>query len=153
MHPHNIITFDDSLWPLLVVRMSGTPTHSQFEEYLAARGSFLERGEKHVLVYDAARFNVLSNEQRQRQVEWLKEREAVRRDLTLGSALIITSPLVRLTLNIVRYFNPTTTPYFVASSMDEAVKWAAARLDEAGLHEQARRVRESHGLIAQRGTG
>jgi nitrogen-specific signal transduction histidine kinase len=153
MGPANGITFDDSLWPLLVVRFSGTPTNQQFEEYLAKRGAYLARRQKHALIYDTASFRVLTNEQRQRQIDWLKERAALMKETSLGSALVITSPIVRLTLSIVLQFSQAGTAYHTARSLPEAAGWAAARLVDAGLHLEAQRVRTHFDLVSRRSTG
>ncbi|HEX8826281.1 MAG TPA: hypothetical protein VF794_40625 [Archangium sp.] len=153
MEPPSHITFDDSLWPLLVVRYSGTPTNEQFEAYLARRQSYLDRKEKHALIYDTTSFKVLTTEQRQRQILWLRERAALMKKYSLGSALVITSPIARLTLSIVLQFSQAQTPYHPARSLPEAARWAAGQLHEAGLVREAQRVKAHFGLMPQRSTG
>jgi hypothetical protein len=153
MEPASAITFDDSLWPLLVVRFSGTPTNQQFEDYLATRQMYLDRREKHALIYDTVRFNVLTNEQRQRQINWLRERTKLMQDTSLGSALVIVSPVMRLTLSIVLQFSQAKTPTYAARSLPEAARWAAGRLEDAGLVKAAQRVRVHFGLTPQRNVG
>lgn len=150
--PSNI-TFDDSLWPLLVVRFSGTPTKQQFEEYMARRGSYLARNQQHTLIYDTTSFNVLTGEQRQRQIHWLKEHKEELRTLSLGSALIITSPVVRLLLSGVLHFSQANAPYHAARSLPDAAGWCAGRLAEAGFVVEAQRVRTHFGLEPRQGTG
>jgi hypothetical protein len=153
MEPPSNITFDDSLWPLLVVRFAGTPTQQQFEEYMARRGSYLARNQKHALIYDTVRFSVLTSEQRQRQIHWLKEHKELLQTLSLGSALIITSPMVRLLLSGVLHFSQTSTPYHAARSLPEAANWCAGRLASAGLLVEAQRVRTHFGVNPRQGTG
>jgi hypothetical protein len=153
MEPASNITFDDSLWPLLVLRFTGTPTNQQFEEYMARRGSYLARNQKHVLIYDTVRFSVLTNEQRQRQVDWLKERKELLQKYSLGSALIITSPVARLLLSGVLHFSQANTPYHAARSLPDAANWCAGRLASAGLLVEAQRVRTHFGLTPRQGTG
>jgi hypothetical protein len=153
MEPPSNITFDDSLWPLLVVRFSGMPTNQQFEEYMARRGSYLARNQKHALIYDTVRFSVLTSEQRQRQIDWLKEHKELMRKLSLGSALIITSPVVRLLLSGILHFSQAATPYHAARSLPDAANWCAGRLAGAGLLVEAQRVRMHFGLAPRQGTG
>jgi hypothetical protein len=153
MTPASHITMDESLWPLIVVRMSGTPSDRQFEDYLAVRQSQLDRQEKHVIIYDAVRLHVLTNEQRQRQIDWFKARTPLMRQYKLGSALVITSPLVRLTLSVIQHFVQGGMPYYAARSVQDAAAWSSARLAEAGLLEAAQRVREHFGLNSQRSMG
>lgn len=153
VEPPSNITFDDSLWPLLVVRFSGTPTNQQFEEYMARRGSYLARNQKHALIYDTVSFNVLTSEQRQRQIDWLKERKELLQKLSLGSALIITSPVVRLLLSGILHFSQASTPYHAARSLPDAASWCAGRLASAGLLVEAQRVRMHFGLTPRQSTG
>jgi hypothetical protein len=153
MEPANGITFDDSLWPLLVVKFSGAVSNAQIEEYLAKRGSYLARRQKHVLIYDTASFRVLTNEQRQRQINWLKERAALLKETSLGSALVITSPVFRLVLSIVLQFSQAGTVYHTARSLPDAASWAAARLVDAGMPMEAQRVRAHFGLVPKLSVG
>lgn len=130
--------------------MSGKPTDEEFEAYLAQRGSYLSRGQKHVLIYDAARLGVLSPEQRQRQIDWLKARMPLVKKLSMGSALVITSPAVRLVLSIVSHLTQVTSPYHTVRSLEEAAAWAAGRLADEGYYAEAHRVRLHFGLLLAR---
>ncbi len=46
------ITFDDSLWPLLLSRFQGVVSDAQYEEYLSRGLAYLQRGELYVSVLD-----------------------------------------------------------------------------------------------------
>jgi len=153
MEPPSNITFDDSLWPLLVVRFSGVPTKPQFEEYMARRGSYLARNQQHALIYDTVSFSVLTPEQRQRQIHWIKEHKEPLEKLSLGSALIITSPVVRLLLSGVLHFSQTRAPYHAARSLPDAASWCAGRFASAGLLVEAQRVRTHFGSAPRQSTG
>jgi hypothetical protein len=153
MESPNNITFDDTLWPLLIIRFTGTPTNHQFEDFLAKRGASLAKRQKHVVIYDTGSLRVLTPEQRQRLIAWFKERKEIQRQVSLGSGLVITSPVTRLLLSSILQFTQTEAPYHVARSLSEAAQWAAARLDEAGLFADAQRVRVNHGAVARRRTG
>ncbi|HLM42707.1 MAG TPA: hypothetical protein VK458_02515, partial [Myxococcaceae bacterium] len=72
---------------------------------------------------------------RQRQIDWIKARADTMKQLSLGSALIITSPVARMTLSIVLHFSQ-----------------AASRLHAAGLVKEAQRVRTHYGLNPQHST-
>lgn len=153
MEPPSNITFDDSLWPLLVIRFTGTPTNQQFEAFLAKREASLARRQKHAVIYDTVSLRVLTPEQRQRLVEWFKERKAIQKQLSVGSGLVITSPVTRLLLSSILHFTQTEAPYHVARTLSEAAQWAASRLDEAGLFAEAQRVRVHYGAMPRRSTG
>jgi hypothetical protein len=141
MHSAAPFTFDDSSWPLLGVRLSGEPSRQEFEAYLAKSSQYLRRGERHVCIFDARALRLLSNEQRQRQAEWLKANAALMRQRLLGVAYVITSPVIRLTMSVIFHFEALPVPYAIRSSLSDAGAWAALRLDEAGLRAPAERVR------------
>ncbi len=134
-------SFDDSLWPLLGVRLSGEPSSRQFEDYLARSTQYLQRGESHVCIFDMSALRLLSSEQRRLQVEWLKENAALMRRTLLGISYVITSPVIRLTMSVIFHFESPTVPYAICPNLDAAGAWAAVRLDEGGLRAPAERVR------------
>jgi hypothetical protein len=141
------ITIDDSLWPLLIIRFEGEPSSPQFMEYLARVSDYLARPEQSVSILDASRVHTGTAEQRQLQVEWIRKNEALLRQRLLGSAHVITSPFIRLVTSLILHLQPLPAPYFVASSMNEAVAWAVERLEGAGLLVAAQRVRNHFGLL------
>jgi hypothetical protein len=153
MDPSASITIDDSLWPLLLVKFPSAFTNLQQEEYLGRLLSYVRRGEKYVGVMDTYLLKNPSSEQRQRQADFIKEHEALFRQYSLGTAGIVTSPLMALGARILIHLKPMPSPYYVASSLPAAVTWAAERLEQAGLLEPAERVRHHFGLLAERRTG
>jgi hypothetical protein len=134
-------TFDDSLWPLLGVRLSGEPSPQQFEAYLARSTQYLQRGESHVCIFDVSTLRLLSSEQRQRQVEWLKANAALMRQTLLGVVYVVTSPVIRLTMSVIFHFESPNVPYAIRPNLDAAGAWAAMRLTESGLRAPAERIR------------
>jgi len=145
MLPTGAFTFDDSLWPLMVVRLTGELSPQQVEDYFSMATRSLQRQEWHVCIFDVSALRLVSTEQRKRQVAWLKENEALMRQTVLGVAYIVTSPLIRLTVGAIFHFKPPPVPYAIVSRLEAAGAWAAMRLDEAGLHAPAERVRRRFG--------
>jgi hypothetical protein len=133
MHPSGSFSVDESQWPLLVVRLTGEPSTLAFEDYLARCTQYLQRQERHVCVFDVSALQLLSTEQRQRQVAWLKENGPAMSRTLLGVSYVVTSPIVRLTLGVIFHFKPPPTPFAFHTHVDEAKAWAAQRLAEAGL--------------------
>jgi hypothetical protein len=134
-------TFDDSQWPLLGVRLIGEPSRQEFEAYLDRSTQYLQRGERHLCIFDMSALRLLSTEQRQRHVEWLEANAALMRKTLLGLACVITSPTVVLTMSVIFHVRPPPVPYTILSRLDAAGAWAARRLEEAGLRDPAERVR------------
>lgn len=147
------ITFDDSLWPLLVVKFVGAPTNQQQEAYLAQLRAYLQQGDRYVSILDTRLLRMMTSEQRVRQAEFIKENEGLLRRVTLGSASIVTSPLIRLAASVFLHLKPMPTPYYIAPTLPQAAGWAAERLELAGLSEASERVRHHFGLVAERRVG
>ncbi|WP_160174372.1 STAS/SEC14 domain-containing protein [Archangium violaceum] len=148
-------TFDDSLWPLLGVRLTGELSRQEFEAYLDRSTQYLQRGERHVCIFDLSALWLLSSEQRQRHALWLEKNAALMRRTLLGLAYVITSPTVVLTMSVIFHFRPPPVPYTLVTRLDAARAWAAWHLEESGLGAQAERVR-SHlyeGMFAGTGSG
>lgn len=135
------ITFDDSLWPLLVSRFRGAVSDAAFENYLAEGEAYLMRGDLYVNILDMGRLHLPTAAQRQRQLEWLRGKEQLMRERVIGCAFIVTSPLIRLALSAIFHTVPLPTPYVAVQDMPRALHWASQRLEAHGLFEEARRVR------------
>ncbi|MGZ3458360.1 MAG: hypothetical protein ACXU86_07610 [Archangium sp.] len=146
------ITFDDSLWPLLIMQFKGVATDQQFQEYRDKAYSFLARGEKYVTIADMSQFGIFSALQRQRQGEWLRENEVALRELMLGNATIVNSPPARLALTMIRPFGLPPMPYVVVPDMNSAVRYVTGRLEESGLGDDAERIRRHFGLHGTQGS-
>jgi hypothetical protein len=146
MNSRDDILLDDSLWPLLIVRFVGVPTPPQMEAFLTRMTAILERGEPYVSLFDASGMTgVGSTELRHLYVAWMKRHAVRQRELNRGTASVVTSPLIRLTLNVVLHLTPQRSPYLITARLDEAAAWVADRLEQSGQGPAARRVREHFG--------
>ena len=141
------ITFDDSLWPMLIIRFSGMPSMEQVEEYLERRLEYMLREEPHVILYDTRQARLLPTELRQRHVDWMREHKELRELTVQGNALILTSPFLQLTLQVVIHMWPTQVPYRVVTHEPAAAAWCADRLQALELTEAATRIRHHYRLM------
>ncbi len=141
MHPGASFTFDDSLWPLMVVRLTGELSPQEFERYLSRSTQYLQHKERHVCIFDVSGLHLFSTEQRQRQVEWLKANDVLMRQKLLGIAYVVTSATIRLTMSVIFHFKQPPVPFTLVTSLGEAGAWAAMRLDEARFPAPAALVR------------
>ena len=129
-----MITFDDASWPLLTVSFTGKNSLQDFDAYLEKVTEYLHRGEKHVVVLDTRGLTTGPTlEQRQRQVGWIHANLSALRQRSLGNAFVITSPFIRLAMNIVYQLQPLPTPYTIVGDIKVARSWALGRLQAAGL--------------------
>jgi hypothetical protein len=144
-----LITFNDSEWPLLTVSFSGTSSAQEFEAYLARMTAYLNRRETYLAILDSSKAsNAPTLEQRQRQVEWLQKHDAALRQRSLGSAFVITSPFIRLALNIMCQLKPLSCPHTIVGDMKVARAWAAERFQAARLPLPFLLLRNGEGLAA-----
>jgi hypothetical protein len=140
------LVVDDSLWPLLIVEIRGTVPLARFEEYLAQRLTYLQRPEKHVTLFDMRHAPMLSSKLRHLQSEWLKQHGALLDAQMLGHALVITSPLLRLTMSTFLKVRPRNAPYLVTPHLNDAAHWCLEALEEAGSNPPADRIKAHFGL-------
>lgn len=144
MPPASGFDIDDSLWPLLIIRFVGAPSLEDLEGYLAKRLMYLERYQPHVIVYDARETRMFSNALVQRHVAWSKQHEALRQSV-VASAVVITSPLIRMAASTLLHFLPAKTPSRFFATVPEAVSWLADWLRKEGYPVQANQARQRFG--------
>jgi hypothetical protein len=140
----SFITLDDSHWPLLVATFVGEPTLQQQEEYFHRSLTYLRRREKHVTILDAREVRMMTADHRRRVAEFQLEHEALLRSQVLGCASVITSPVMQLAASIIQFFRAPPFPYVTTRALPEAARWAAARLEGAGLHQHSERIRHHY---------
>ncbi|HYO65517.1 MAG TPA: hypothetical protein VEU33_05495 [Archangium sp.] len=141
-----IIMFDDSRWPLLLLRVTGAMSDKQFGAFLAQSDTYLARGEKYVSILDLGQVGLPSPAQRQMQAEWIRRHDAPLRELVLGNANIITSAPIRLALSLIFHLNPLPMPYAAVADMDSALRFVLGKLEEGGRRDDAERIRCQPGL-------
>jgi len=142
------ILLDDSLWPLVMVRFGRSGTQEDLERYLAQRRAYLERQQPHLCLIDTRQLHLPSPRLRQRYIDWMCEHELQLRQWTLGTACLIVSPVVKMMMSVIRHAASMNTPFFVTPSLAPAVTWAAERLQDAGQHQAATRIRSHYGIPA-----
>jgi hypothetical protein len=125
---------DLSRHPLVIVRFVGLPTEAEFDAYLEGMTRFIiERKQKTVTILDASQSDRTPASQRKKQAVWLKSHENLLRQYSLGTAFVITSPLVRGVLTAIFWLQPLPTEHIVVGTMHEAEAWGRARLSAAGI--------------------
>ena len=135
-----VITFDDSLWPLVTVRWTGVMNDLQFEEFLVRSASFLERGESYISITDVRHAGVPSIEHCRALSRWLAAHEARLRERVLCNAILVTSAPLRLSMSLAFHLKPQPMPHRAVSTMDAALEYALGKLREAGRGAEAERL-------------
>ncbi|WP_095977810.1 hypothetical protein [Melittangium boletus] len=146
MTPARFLSIDDTFWPLLVIRMHGSPTDEQYQDYLDMMTRYLRRGEAYTSIIDMSQAGVSTPGQRQLLADWCRENDRLLRERLLGTSFIVTSALQRLLVNVVFYLKPPTQPHIVVARWEQALPWAADRLEAAGFARHAAQVRRHPAL-------
>lgn len=152
MSPVRFFSIDDSLWPLLVIRLRGAPTDEHHAELLELSASYLRRREPYVVLTDMLHAGISTTAQRHRQMEWLGQHDKLLRESLVGMGFILDSVFLRLALNVTIHVHPPVCPYIVVPRMDQALAWAADRFDASSLRGAAERIRRHETLQASTGT-
>ena len=145
-----MVKFDDSLWPLLTVTFDGGHSDAEFDAYLETLGGYLARGEKYVTLFDAQKAESPSLQHRKRQADWIRQHEDAIRARQIGAVFVITSPLVRMALNVIYTMRPPPFPYAVVGDLASAREWAAESFRKAGLVLPSVLIRSHYGLARER---
>jgi hypothetical protein len=125
---------DMSRHPLVVVTFDGLATDAEFDDYLTAMTrQILDRRQRSVTILDARTSGRAPATQRKKQADWLKQHEQMLRQYSLGTAFVITSPLVRGVLTAILWLQQMPTAHTVAATFEEAERWAVGRLQSAGI--------------------
>lgn len=126
--------FDDSLYPLVVVR---TPARFHDDDFVGLFRRFeanFARRERYALLLDTTPVShVPTATQRALISDWEKAHVADTRRWNVGTALVVTSALVRGVLTALAWAVPDETPRVHVKTEAEAAEWCTRRLDEAGV--------------------
>lgn len=121
---------DESRWPIAVLTVEGSLDDAQVDAYVAAGTALLERGEPYVTIIDIRRMGTVSAYSRARQKQWATHYREKLKAWCLGSAFVITSPVLRFVTMTVLLVAPLPMPYSVCKDLDEAMGWAEKRAKE-----------------------
>ncbi len=134
------VTIDDSLWPLFIVRISGTSSDMEYEESLQRLSGLLHRREPYFTIIDTSQSGTPNSAQRQRQVEFGRAHDALERTWGRGTAFIVTSPFVRVAMSLYFHVRPLSVPHIIVPDMGSALAWISARMEIIGFTAEAERV-------------
>jgi hypothetical protein len=134
------------MWPLLLVKFEGETSDVEFEAYLRRMTDYLGRQEKYVCLYDSTKMKSSPMNHRQMQVEWLQKHDVQLRKWMLGTGFVITSPLLRLAMNVITTLNRPPCPATNVATLDQALAWAADRFRDEGHNLASVRIRTHYNL-------
>ena len=126
--------FDDSLFPLVVVR---TPAQFEDADFAALFHRFeknFQRGERYALLLDTTPVTTVPTAKQRAIIStWEKAHFDETRRWNVGTALVVTSALVRGVLTALAWIVPDETPRVHVGTEREGVEWCTKRLTECGI--------------------
>jgi hypothetical protein len=125
---------DVSRHPLVVITFVGATSEDDFDRYLEEMQRLvLSRRERNVTIIDGSRSERTTPLQRRKQADWMRTNDDMLRRYSLGTAFVISSPVVRGVLTAILWVSPMSAPHTVVATYEEAERWANAQLNAVGL--------------------
>jgi hypothetical protein len=124
---------DESRHPLVLVTFDGALSEPEFDDYLRSMSRFIDRRTKNVTILDARKAKSPTATQRAKQAAWLKTNRVALQEYSCGSVFVIDSALVRGGLTAILWIAPMPVAHAVVATLEEAERWAFARLRAAGV--------------------
>jgi hypothetical protein len=129
-------SFREDCGPVVYTRLFGTQTDDEFVEYhervRVAMVEALSQGRRTVTILDLSEARALTARQREMQMEWSSQTDALFREVSLGIVFVVASAVVRGVLTALFWIRRVPVPHVIARDLDEALSWAMARCREAG---------------------
>jgi hypothetical protein len=140
--------------PIIVMHFPVQVDAGDVQGMMAAFDRAHRRGARHAIVLDATHTKRLPRaEDRQVLDAWLQdeERKKKERELTVGTAVVVPSSLVRAFVAAMNFVRKPLAPRYQTASFADGVEWCCARLVDAGvpLSPEAERLRAG---VARDGT-
>lgn len=139
MSGHGLIT---ELDPVIIRRVVGLLPDDVMAAQLAATAAHMDScaaaGRRVVTIVDLSEAERAPAIQRKMQSDWIAEHAALLARVSLGTAFVVPSALIRGALTAIFWVHPPPHPHTVLGAFDEALDWALARLDEAGIRRPPR---------------
>lgn len=125
---------DTSRFPIVVMTVSGRVTSSDLEHMMVRYDALLAKGERYFnVVIQEAGADGFDAVQRKLIADWQRAQEARVKKVNVGSAIVLTSAMMRGALTALQWLAPPPTPQRSFSTREEAMEWARASLREAGI--------------------
>ncbi len=131
------IEFDQSNWPILVIKHPEEPVDKEFTiPYLETLEGYFNRGEKFCAVFIVTGSKPPTAEHRFMVANWVKQKESLIKSVILGTAYVMPSLIQKLALITFLKFLDTTeiiSPVKVFRSYTKAMTWANERCQSLKL--------------------
>lgn len=129
------LVFDDSSFPFVRVTLrAGETTLEDIELIFKRYDAVFARADKHVLIVDTTRLTVVpAAPVRQRIKEFEDKARAFAAAKNHGSAIVMSSAIVRGAMTALRWISPAPAPNAYFATVPEAATWCVSLLQKAGV--------------------
>ncbi len=127
------IDFDDSLFPLVRITNHEGTTDADYETMIRRFDALLERRARFVALVSGTGMALPSASQRKIVAEWLPRVRGRMQEQSLGTALVVPSPLQRGALTALNWIVRPYVPMAPVETLAEALSWCESRLVSAGV--------------------
>jgi hypothetical protein len=146
------VTFDESAWPVVVLNSPPIFSSESSADIIAGFDHILSRKDPFALVVDTRPVKAMPNAAwRKKITEWANAPHTQRRTsrYSVGTSLVITSPLARGIYTALSWFVKHTSPQHFAPSMAASVAWCCEQLSRAGVPRSRALVELQASLLRQ----
>jgi hypothetical protein len=127
------IEFDVSMWPLVLVSMPGTLQIDDIAYLQQSYEHVFAAPNRHALIVDTTPIESIPDATlRRRMKEFEDGRRSVIREKNIGSAIVLSSSLVRGAYTALRWISPQPAPNKAFSNMREAARWCIQGIEADG---------------------
>jgi hypothetical protein len=121
---------DTSQFPLVRVRFTGHDANVEnFQAYLDSLEKAYSLGPSLGIIFDATHAILPKLAFQNMQAQWLRLHSEMIRTKCVGTAYVITKPVLRTMLRLIFALQEQPTPYVVSPSVASAEKWVRNKLD------------------------
>ncbi len=116
------IDIDTSMSGIVFSRFDGEQTASDLERYIDKYNAVLAAGKPYIGINWMKRYS-RDRDLARRMGQWMKDTDAVTKELVCGAAIITASGAFRFLLSSVFLIKPMSCPYTVCASLEEAARF------------------------------
>lgn|GEM_PF-1619675 len=118
---HSLVEFDESQFPLVCVRVTGSLSEDEFQTFLDGLDRIRAAAkERYAVMFDLREMRMPSGRQVRMSADWLRARAGEIRETTIANAFVVGSSAVHVALTAVFRLQASVIPYAVVETMEEA---------------------------------